>query len=532
MSIDDLRKRLEGGDIVFDWTENPITADLQKWIAFREGNREFLAALRDWPADRPYKHDPLPNKICNAFADFLFGEDATFNTANSEDAPLMEHLVMENDFASELHNAVRTYSSEGEVWWRIYVDPEQTDAPLVAWHSRTNVVPMWRGRSLAACAFIYEIERTEDSIFRYVQYHEPMRAVNVLYQADVRPDPDLDPEVTVNKDDLETIGSPKSLTSNPYTENLEDEWDHGLPILAGRLINNSPPSRKIGKSDFDEVEDMLLDLNETHAVDSENYKLAGKKRAVINKKYQKSAGAPDVSEEILWADDDEDEMESGEDQFKILEYSYDADSSIRRKEDLERIVITRVGLVRQFTDSGTGSNDGWAQSASALRTRLIPTSLAARGKAREWDSKLPRMVGLLQRVDALPEGQGGFGRSWVDPISIPSIARTPVLPEDPAEEATRHRDLVSNELESILTAIEEMHPLWSPMRRQLEVRRIMSERDGVILDDEGQPIDPNSPLPKAPTDIHREGEGEGGGGSEGAPSSSESAPAPSSGGEA
>lgn len=529
MSIDELRLRLESGELPLNWAEHSLTAQLRKWIALKDGDRDYLATLRNWPADRPYKHDPLPDKIANAFADFLYGEDPTINPAATADAENMEYMITENDFAAELHQAVQTFSSEGEVWWRIYTDPEQIDAPLIEWHSRRVVYPMWRGRALSAVAFINEVERTNSTITRYVQYHEPLRVVNVLYVAQAQVDEE-DPDAFDPKA-LEKLGEEQSLTSSPYTMNVDPEWNHELPILAGRLVNNVPRTRKIGKSDYDGVEDLLLDLDETHAIDAENYKLAGKKRAVMDTKYRASAQANNLSEEILWVDTDEDEMDPENHPFQLLEYEYDGDSSIKRKEDLERIIITRVGLVRQFTDSGTGSNDGWAQSGTALRTRLMPASLSARGKAREWDYNLPRIVRLMQRVDNLSIGSGGFGRGWSDDLGMPSVERQPILPEDPRDEAERHRELVSNEMESIMTAIEELHPEWSLSRRILEVRRIIAERNGQILDDDGNVIDIGGSLTdSSSTDDDESDDGDDSSGGSSAPPKPPPSPAPPSGG--
>jgi hypothetical protein len=304
-----------------------------------------------------------------------------------------------------------------------------------------------------------------------------------------------EPEVDLLR--LQTLGVEQPLDSNPYTADLEQEWDHGLPMLAGRLVNIVPRTRKLGKSDYDGVEDLLFDLNEAHSIDSENFKLAGKKRAVMPRKYQDYAGNAEISEEIFWVEEGTDEMDPQEGPFKILEYSYDAQQSIARKEDLERTIITRVGLVRQFVD--TNPTDGFAQSGTALRTRLLPTALAAHGKAREWDDQLPKVVSLMQQVDALDEVHGGFNRPWADPQGLPTITRSSVLPEDPQDKATRHQTLIANELESIETAIDDLHPNWSPDQKELELKRILANREGYGLDEEGNPIKPPGELGPQPS---------------------------------
>ena len=486
MSIDQLRKKIEDGQIRLNWGEMAITRDLRKWIALREGDRDALRRLVNWDADRAYKHDPLAHKISKAFADFLYGENPEITATATEDNDLLSNIVRENDLVNELHRGVEVFSSEGEVWWRIYTDPDQAEVPLLEWHSRTVVQPLWRGRKLAAVAFIYDVERQDDKVVRYIQYHEDGRVVNALYE-NSRPEQNSDPAPEdVPAWDQWVVGTPLDLQQNSYTKGLEEEWDHDQGMLAGRLINNAPKTRKLGKSDYDGVEDLLLDLNEAHTIDAENFRLAGKKRAVMDKKYRDQAGNASGGEEILWADEDTDEMEEGKQVFKILEYSYNGSESVARKEDLERTILTRVGIARQFVDAN--SAEGFAPSGTALRVRLIPTTLAATGKAREFDDRVPRIIRLMQRVDALEEGKGGFGRTWKNSDGLPSVKRSSILPEDDTESAQRHQTLMTSELESVEQAILEMHPDWSVEQRLLEVKRIIANRQGFALDDDGKPI--------------------------------------------
>lgn len=486
MSIEVLRRRIEQGQIQLNWANWPLTSELRKWIALREGRREILREIARWPADRPYKIDPLADKISTAFADFLYGEEPEFKPAKQEDAEVFDPLIEDNDMTAELHRAVQLFSSEGEVWWRIYTDPSQSDRPLVEWHSRTMVYPLWRGRRATAVAFVSETMRDDEAVWRYVQYHEEGRVVNVLYR-NSRPSrtaQEEDDDIMPVWDTFE-IGEVVSLEDLPETAELEEEWDHGLPMLAGRLINKVPKTRKIGRSDYDGVEDLLFDLNEAHTIDAENFRLAGKKRAVMDERYRNQAGDASGGEEIIWADSDggDDEMEEGKQVFKILEYSYEGSASIKRKEDLERTILTRVGIARQFVDANT--QEGFAPSGTALRVRLIPTTLAATGKAREFDENVPKVLNLLARVDALPANKGGFARTWADIDNLPSVKRSSILPMDDAENAQKHQTLITAELESIEQAVEDLHPDWEPERRMLEVKRILANRNGYALDDEG-----------------------------------------------
>jgi hypothetical protein len=67
---------------------------------------------------------------------------------------------------------------------------------------------------------------------------------------------------------------------------------------------------------------------------------------------------------------------------------------------------------------------------------------------------------------------GGFGRTWSDAASLPAVERTSILPEDDSESVDRHTALVNAELESVQTAIEDLHPDWDEERVTLELARL------------------------------------------------------------
>jgi len=234
---------------------------------------------------------------------------------------------------------------------------------------------------------------------------------------------------------------------------------------------------------YDGVEDLLLEMNETWSVDGENFRLSGKKRAIIAKKYAKEDGNLDPAEEVLWAEDDFNELDGGDEPFKILEYTYNADDAGKRLDRLERAVLTRVGLARQLVDAN--ASEGLAQTGTALRVRLMPTVASIRGKAKEWADTLPKIVTLLQRVDA---ESTEYDHQWSNPEGIPSVVLQDPFPADLQEEADRHGSLIGSELESLEQAILELRPGWTYERRMFEVCRIMANRDGYALDDQGQQV--------------------------------------------
>lgn len=468
--LDTLRAWMEEGiaGYTINWRTETKTADLTRWRAFRQSDKPALMGFSSWQAGRKYVIDPLPERISLAYADFLFNEPPLAQAASNEDQVVLTNLLNGNRWGSRLRVAEDICVSEREVWWRIYKDIRQLTWPILQWTSRINVVPYEVGETILACAFVTDLGKLDVAesapSYRLIEYHEDFRVNNVLYE--------------VAGSSSKGVGVEVSLEKHPVSAQIEEEWTHGLPMLAGRVKNEEWMT-----SIYDGIEDMLLELNETWSVDGENFRLSGKKRAVIDRKYAKEDGNLDPAEEILWAESDFNELDGGDTPFKILEYTYSANDAGDRLDRLERAALTRVGLARQLVDAN--ASEGLAQTGTALRVRLMPTVAAIRGKAKEWADTLPKVIGLLQRVDAeSPE----YDHQWTNPEGTPSVVLQDPFPPDAQEDADRHNTLVSAELESIENALQELRPKWTYEQRMFEACRILANRDGIILDKAGNQI--------------------------------------------
>jgi hypothetical protein len=184
----------------------------------------------------------------------------------------------------------------------------------------------------------------------------------------------------------------------------------------------------------------------------------------------------DASEDVFASDDLDTSLDGKSDgPYKVLEYSFDAQALVEYKRDLVTSALTRAGITPQFVGSYAGS-EGAAETGVALRVRLIPTTSAASGKGQYWDQAVPKMLMMAQLLDAMPVESGGFGVSWSQPAERPSLGRTDPLPTDQTENAQRHAVLVSAEIESVETAIRDLHPDWSDDQVSEELERINSAR--------------------------------------------------------
>jgi hypothetical protein len=401
--------------------------------------------------------------------------DTNADVVNSNpqgDQELLDNIVEANDLPSELRSSEVVCSSEGEVWWRIYVDQGQSDYPIVEWSSRANTRPLFRGRKLIACAFIDEIHREEMTdqwrVWRYVQVQATGIVRNLLYMGNPK-----------------QLGTQVSLDSRPETAELEEEWHHQIGILCGRIPNALGRDRRFGVSDYRNVIELLFSLNEGTTIGHENMRLTAKRRVVVPREALTEDGTFDASEDIIVVDSPMDDQLGGAGanaggRFTVLEYSYDSQALIEQKLDTVATILNRCGIVAEMGSGGGGRSGGMgggaaALSGTALRMRLIPTTLAANGKARYWDDQLPKILMRCQQVDAMPVAEGGFGRPWAVADEPPAVERSQPLPTDETEETTRHVQAVGGEIESRRSAIADLHPDWDDAQVQEELAQIQYE---------------------------------------------------------
>lgn len=451
--------------------------DIALWVALRESDRDQVSKIIGWDSDRqdgvsarPYKVDPLPERISQAFADLMFGEDPKIEPGSPEDADALAQMVEANDLPSEVRRWASDCSSEGEIWWKIFVNEDISDYPIIEASSRLDVIPLFRGRRIAAVAFISDLftdhvmlegQRSVYEVWRHIEMHTDGMVRNALY-----------------KGDLATIGEEVGLDQRPETASLEEEWNHGLDVmLAGRIPNKLGRDWRLGVSDYQGIKDLLLDLNEARVIMGENARLTAKKRMVVpaaalDEDGNFNAGADVLTVESLDTDLDN-KGKAGP--YAVLEYNFQATQLIQHIDDLTVTALTRVGLAEQFTGGGK-SGGGAAFSGTALRTRLIPTTLAAAGKARFFNDALPKILAAMAQVDQMPTEQGGCGHAWREAKNLPIITLSEVLPSDPTENITRHVAAVTGEVESVETAVRELNPEADDEWITDELQRIKDDR--------------------------------------------------------
>jgi hypothetical protein len=471
--------------------DHDAIGEVARRAAFREGDEAALKVAHRWPDDRDYVVDPIGDRIVTAKADLIFGEDPRFKAKSESDQGNIDRIVEIGDLPSELHYAEQVRASEGEVWWRLEAgDPAMLPCPYPTFHSREVVIPLYVGPALIAAAFVSEFEDPNESarnarrkVWRHLEIRSAGRIENRLYLGT-----------------RDTLGEAKNLDDFDETKELDTVWDHGLPgPLCGRVIYRRGREQHLGRSVYEGTERIMLALNEAMTIGVENARLVAKQRVVLPAKALStrdpqlpedsiddgeggripvSRAIFDAGEDVLIAGDSLDSTlgkEAAGDVFKILEYTFDAKALIEWQDKLVKTLASRCGLTVQFLGEGAAAGEGTAETGTALRVKLLPATSSARGSGRSWDDALPQMMMAAQLLDSRSLADGGWSRGWSEPGGLPSIELSDPLPRDETEEVSRHVAAVGGPVESIETAVSDLHPDWSDDQITEEVDRIRSD---------------------------------------------------------
>jgi hypothetical protein len=488
LAAEQLKRRLARGRDRWpiDW-ERQVRARVLLWASFRESEDTVIRKVADVRPSQRYYIDPLAPKLSEAYGSMLFGQDPELRASASQDQQRLDDLAQANALPSQLQEGVNIAASEGEVWWRLSVNLEALDHPILSWHSRADVVPLLHGRVVVGVAFVFRLEslsggpddKSDSQVFRHVEVNTRGRVENLLYLGRNA-----------------ALGQAVDLGRHVETMDLNPVWDHGLPsALGGRIVNKPGRNAYVGLSEYLPVWNLLLLANDAMTIGAKNLKLTGKKRAVVPASaVRKRAPSDDELEDrgdgtfdrvrpptADWSDEDilvSDPLDVDEgtgerrDPFRVLEYSFDAAALVLYQRFIVETICARCDIVPQFIGQG---EFGSAESGTALRVRLLPTVNAAESRARYWDDEVPRILMLMQLLESMSQSLGGVGRPWSDAAGRPIVQRQEPLPEDPTDQATRHSTLKTSQLLSTETSLRERYPDWSDEDLAAEVERIRGD---------------------------------------------------------
>lgn len=437
-----------------------------------------------WPSldGRELIIDPLPKRAALAFGDFLWSAEPTFTTAAEDDQPWLDLTIEENQLGSRLHRAEVVKVSEGETWWKIWTDHQASVTPTITFSSRLDVVPLFRGDRLLAVAFVAEfveggygghaansIAGTPGftgggTVYRHLEVHEHGRVVNRLY-----------------KGGRGVIGELVDLDARAETAGILEEWTHGLPMLAGRIVNDLDDSFELGISDYDQLTGLFGMLSEARTIAAENTRLTAKKRLLVAGELLGPSNEFDAGMDVVRVESGGGIVgqSAGAPPVTEAEYSYDSKALNDHLSETEKTALSRMGLVPQLIGRDV---TGQGESGFARRLVFLPTENASQAKAREWDDHLPNILQLALMVDALPAERGGFGRSYRNLLAPPTVVRGSILPRDDQEIVQENAVAVTAGIRSRRTAIRAQHEGWTEQDITTELAEIASDEHATSLD--------------------------------------------------
>lgn len=431
-----------------------VWEEIEKYAAFRSSNESVLRQLDSIPWYAPYLISPVPRMVSRSSAHLLFSEPPEVTPEADGDAENLERIVAENELDTELHRAAMISSSEGEVWGRIVVRRDLLDVPIIEYVSRRRVIPHFAGRFCRGATFVTEWQLDSNVVLRLFETYEPgLIAAQAFYGT------------------LNAIGVPVNLESHAETAGTPEVVFTGFDQPLCAFIPNSiddDPTR--GYSDYCGLEDRFLGINRAATIGDTNTELAGRKRALVDGKYVGAGGELSGDDVFVSHEDLRSVDENGP--MKILEYSYDASQISLWLDTLIDSTLIFAGAAPQLVGRDTGA----AISGTALRLKMIHSTLEASGKGRFFDRGLKRLLRFAAVIDSRPIAEIGFGRQYAKADELPGVQRSELLPRDDLEASQILAGLAGAEAISIEERVAFLHPDWPEDRRTEEIGRIKAEQ--------------------------------------------------------
>lgn len=479
MGILDFRSSTLAGSAV-DANAWPPTSEKYVWAhvgllsAFRRSDQVRLRKEAGIAAHEPYTILPLPRMISRASAGMLFGEPAEFGDVNDSDSERIAYIVEQNGLDAELVRSALISSSEGDVFGRVILRPDLLDVPIIEFVSRASVIPEFAGRFLTGATFVTEWREGNNE---YMRLFERYTAGSV--------------ENTLHRGTTSAKGPRVALNSYHRTKGMIDVvstgFDKPLCVFIPNTIDSDPTR---GFSDYEGLQDRFLSINEEETIGHKNVLMTGLKRAFIDGAYVGPNGAPPRSDNFLVRKSDDQMAGEGTDPLKILEYSFEAAELISWVDHMIDLSILAAGMSPQLV----GRNiDGQAISGTAMKLKMAHALIESSGKGRYLDRGVKQLLAFAKIIDSRRMADGGFGRSYRDVFSVPSMQRAEALPRDDQEAAQRVVLLTNADAISLEERVRFINPDWSEKQVGEEVDRIKEETSLPTVGSEGDIPGVNQP---------------------------------------
>lgn len=449
------------------------------YIAAYSGDRAELNATSDrgmfWSrAGKCKVHVPIAADIAATSADLLFGEEPQFTCYDedtedneSDQQKRLDELIERNNIHGKLNEGAETCAALGDVylklnWWR-----DELDYPVLTVVQGDAAWPEYVFGVLK-CLHFFSVARRDsknNAVWRVYERYEPGKITMAMYKGDASR---LGAEL--GEDALRQYGFEREII--PPVDDM----------LAVHIANMRPNRRyrdeNKGRSDFDELRNLMDSLDETYSSWMRDIRLA-KARLIVPVEYLRRK-----PQELLDGSSASYTYEFDEDVETLVALDINTDSgapitpsqfAIRSTEhaatceDIIRNIVSKAGYAPQTFGLDIG---GMAQSGTALHIRE-KKSYNTRGKKQTyWKSPLEHIMTAMVHLDsALYPGAGSDADDKVRVQFADSLAN------DISTMSQAAQMLTAANAASTETKVQMLHPDWSRKQIAEEVERLkLSER--------------------------------------------------------
>jgi A118 family predicted phage portal protein len=431
---------------------------------------------------RPERHHvPVPADIATLSADLLFSEAPRIlppDDTSDEVKARIDTVVNNATNHSKFLEAAELAAALCGVYLRIVWDSEVADHPMLDVVYPDQAVPTFRWGKLVEVTFWDVVETDKGGrVWRHLEHHAPGRIEHALY-----------------KGEKNNLGQLVPLTDHTATEWLAEyvDADAGMPTgtenLTAAYIPNALPSRQhgdnpdtapYGRSDYEGVEQLFLDLDDAYTSWMRDIRLAKSRIFVDEHALQDNGPGKGMS-----FDPDHEVYTQlrgygaiSEDNRNMVQAQQFA---IRDKEHRESIKHILANILRAtgYSPSTFGEEAPSSQTtAKEIRSREQASKRTWTKKQRHWEAQLKPLLETLLEVDAflfesspIPQGQE---------IDL-EFKISNSLEGDVVDLAETIRILHSADAISLDQTLRMLYPNWSRTQLNEEADKIRAERPHLL----------------------------------------------------
>ncbi|MBD5787117.1 phage portal protein [Cellulosimicrobium terreum] len=491
-----------------------ITPVLDEWSAWYEGTPESLstvygsastataraAGLRGflrrmwWGRDtgveserRDQLHLPLAADIARGSADLLYAEPPTLSVAGEQngDGQSATQARLDEYVDDGLHSILATGAEVGAAlggrFHRVTWDAEVRDTPFLTTVDADAAWPTFRWGRLVGVTFWRVVRREGQTTWRHLERHElDASGIGLVFHG-------------LYQGSSTNLGHAVPLEDADATRGLAAAVDADGALVEGRTpglcveyIANQLPQRRwrtdavgqyLGRSDFDGVEQLMDALDETYSSLMRDIRL-GKGRIIVPSYMLETAGPGrgavfdldrSVYEAVRSAPPEDGHGDITPQQFDIR-----VDEHLRACEDMALRVVQGAGYSTQTFAERT---DGGQMTATEVHSRERRSYLTRDRKIRNERPAVSRLAQKMLSIDQAVFRTPGLVPGAVDVTFGDTVQDSMITLAQTAQALTVARAA------STATRVHLVHPDWTEVQVQDEVRLILAEDAGEVLAD-------------------------------------------------